>query len=104
MPELVNQVDINGDTPLIIAIEHGNAAAANILIASANPDVSNHFGFQALLYAAYFGEEALCVKLAPITTTQKTEQMTAQHMAQVRGHYSIAVTLTNLLTVAGPMV
>lgn len=68
MPELENQIDAHGDTPLIIAIEHGNLRAAEYILlhsldAKAQAQTANYLGFTPLMYAAYFDADAAAASI-----------------------------------------
>ena len=78
MPELLNQVDMNGDTPLIIAIEHGNLKAANFILSlpghsTVQIQTPNNIGFTPLMYAAYFDNDDIAASILSQVYASKTE-------------------------------
>lgn len=56
-PDLINVQDVFGDTPLMLCIEINNQVAATELIASPFllPDIQNRDGYNALMFAAWYG-------------------------------------------------
>lgn len=104
LPDLLNQIDVYGDTPLIIAIEHGNATAARVFseaIRILDADRTNRFNCCALAYAAYFDEATTAATLTAITKQEFGLQ--AERLAVKRGYINTAAAIhANLPVVVVP--
>ncbi|XP_038061238.1 E3 ubiquitin-protein ligase mib1-like [Patiria miniata] len=98
----VNSQDINGDTPLLIAIGRpgDNKAMLGLLIEHTTDDglrLLNHIGFNSLHYAAYHGKkyavEKILKRLPSMINIAKRDGFTALHLAATNGYTEIVKTL-----------
>ena len=92
-PELVNDSDANGLTPLLLAAAHGHSDAAVALLGlGASPNAKNARGQAALHYAAYRGDGALVQALLAAEADPLTGDLsgtTAMHYAGIGGDIGV---------------
>lgn len=107
-PQLLNQRDVNGDTALMIAIEHGNIQVArSLLAAGCNVTVTNVMRYNALMYAAYNGYTPLATAITnidPTTAAANGPGITAPDLARLRGFEATGAAISAAARAPGPPV